>query len=106
MDNFKIMYKILKTLEASMDLEQVNQDSVSYTKLGITEERYNRILKMLLKKGYIDGIKVQQYIDGETIINTENIEITIEGLQFLEENGLMKKIHNTAKGIKEITPFI
>ena len=29
MDNFKIIYKILSTLEKSMDLEQCNSDSIS-----------------------------------------------------------------------------
>ena len=30
MDNFKAIYKILKVLENSMDLEEVNQESINY----------------------------------------------------------------------------
>lgn len=39
MDNFKIIYKILSTLEKSMDLEQCNVDSISPERLNISEER-------------------------------------------------------------------
>lgn len=46
MDNFKIIYKILSTLEKSMDLEQCNLDSISPEVLKISEERWNKYIEM------------------------------------------------------------
>ena len=103
MDNFKAIYKILKVLENSMDLEEVNQESINYNNFDISKERYNQILIMLYNKGYITGIKVAK-TGGMTIVNTRNIKITLDGLEYLEENTAMKKIHKTVKGITDLIP--
>ncbi len=39
MDNFKIIYRILSTLEKSMDLEECNLDCISPETLHISSER-------------------------------------------------------------------
>jgi hypothetical protein len=100
LDNFKIIYKILKILEAAMDYEELDTDSLSPERLGITENRYNAIIMMLIDSGYIKGVDVIKSIGG-TSLRMDRAQITLKGLEYLNENSTMKKMANLAKGIKE-----
>lgn len=51
MDNFKIIYKILRALEQAMDLEEFDPDLISAENLGISENRRRAILEMLYESG-------------------------------------------------------
>lgn len=104
MDNFKIIYKILSTLEKSMDLEQCNLDSISPEKLRISEERWNKYMEMLLDAGYIKGIHIEKYVVGGFDIDVEDIRITLKGLEYLSENSIMQKMYKAAKGITDLVP--
>ena len=106
MDNFKAVYKILKALEASMDLEAANVDMFNAEKLGVSQNRWNRYIEMMYDVGYIKGIKITKYVDGTTMVDCDDIEITLKGLEYLQENSIMQKIYKAAKGVKDITPGI
>ncbi|GAA0679045.1 YjcQ family protein [Clostridium cadaveris] len=103
MDNFKIIYKILKILEKTMDAEEFDNQLISYETLGISKIRWSKIMKMMLDNGYIEGVRNIEY-DGATspIIKMINPTITLLGLEYLEENSLMKKAADLAKGISNI----
>ena len=47
MDNFKVIYKILKFLEVSLDYEQTDVDAISPERLHITHERWEQLLIMM-----------------------------------------------------------
>ena len=51
MDNFNIIYKILKQLEKAMDYDEFDMDFVSAEHLKISENRWVRIWEMLTKEG-------------------------------------------------------
>ena len=104
MDNFKIIYKILSTLEKSMDLEECNLDSISAETLNISAERWNKYMEMLLDAGYIKGIRIQKYVTGEARVDADDIRITLKGLEYLSENSIMQKMYKTAKGITDLSP--
>ena len=54
MDNFKIIYKILKILEQSMDLDSPDWATLlSPESLGISQNRWNAIIKMLADAEYV-----------------------------------------------------
>lgn len=102
MDNFRVIYKILKRLEAAMDFLEFDGDTVSENALGISTERRTALLSMMLKNGYIEGIIVKKYADGEEVIlREENMKITLKGLEYLHDNSMMKKAARIAKGIAE-----
>ena len=44
MNNFTVIYKILKALEESMDYEEFDDNLISPEVLGITKERRNKLL--------------------------------------------------------------
>ena len=104
MDNFKIIYKILSVLEKSMDLENVDIERISSNNLGISQQRWNKYMEMLLDAGYIKGITIQKYVTGETNVDAEDIRITLKGLEYLSENSIMQKMYKAAKGITDLIP--
>lgn len=104
MDNFKIIYKILSTLEKSMDLEQCNIENISPERLKISEERWSKYIEMLYDAGYIKGVEIKRYIDGGIMIDIDNIRITLKGLEYLSENSIMQKMYKAAKGIVDLVP--
>lgn len=105
MDNFKIIYKILKVFEKNLDVEEPDWEDLTPKKLNISEVLWQNLIQMLIKAGYIDGIKITSTATG-TYITPINPQITLQGLQYLEENSMMRKAYRLAKGIKDITPGI
>ena len=107
MDDFKIIYKILKAMEVAMDLEEFDTKTISKEALNLTEARWCRIIAMLVNEEYITGVEVWNSFDcGHPKIALSQPEITIKGLEYLEQNSQMKKAAEMAKGIKEIVPGI
>ena len=104
MDNFKAVYKILSALEKAMDLEEFDLDLISPQRLGVSQERWNKYMEMMLDVGYIKGVSIQEDITGGTNVDCERLRITLKGLEYLQENSIMRKIYNAARGVKEITP--
>ena len=102
MNNFTIIYKILKALEQSMDYEEFDSELISPETLRITKERRDKLLVEMQNEGYISGVYVKRYIRGDSIVKSERPEITIKGLEYLSENSMMKKAANLLKGVAEV----
>ena len=103
MDNFKVIYKILKTLEKAMDVDEFDTGLISPEALGISQRRWCAIIAMLVENGYIKGVGLMKTMGYETV-KVKNIQITLKGLEYLDENSFMKKAANLAKGIADIIP--
>lgn len=103
MDNFKTVYQILKILEAALDYVEMDEAAFSAERLGVTENRRNAIMLMLMESGYIVGVKVAKSIGG-IWYDFRDIRITLKGLEYLNENSTMKKAANLIKGIKDTLP--
>lgn len=104
MDNFKAVYKILSALERAMDLPQFDIGTVGPEKLGVSAERWGRYIEMMADVGYIKGVTIHVDILGEICVEAKNIRITLKGLEYLQENSVMRKLYNAAKGITEVVP--
>lgn len=104
MESFTDIYKILHGLESCMDLGAVNLDMISPETLKISKERWEKYLEMLQDEGYIKGVKISTYISGAKAVNADNIQITLKGLEYLNENSMMKKAYRAIKGIKDVVP--
>lgn len=99
-NNFKIIYKILSTLEKAMEYEEFDVNRISYKQLDIPKALWVRIVVLLEENDYIKGITIERTLDSELpYIEIGNIEITLKGLEYLEENSLMKKAKDLAKGM-------
>ena len=104
MDNFKVIYRILRYLEKAMDYDEPDMAFISAEHLKITEKRWLSIMEMLVRESYIVGIDIKRSADGETCVSISDVRITLKGLEYLQENSLMQKAENLAKGIVEIIP--
>lgn len=103
-DNFKFIYKILRTLETAMDYPEFDILQISAEKLGISRERWSKYIEMMSDVGYIKGIRIYKDTLGEICIENEGIRITLKGLEYLSENTIMQRFYKTAKGVVDIIP--
>lgn len=98
MGNFIAIYKMLKILELSLDLKESSIESLSKDGLGLSEARWCRLMAMLVSAGYITGVQVWDGSErGYPRVYMVRPEITLKGLEYLQENPLMKKAANIAK---------
>lgn len=107
MDNFKIIYKILKYLESCMGQEEIDTTPLTAEALHIGQGRLDEIIGMMLENGYIDGVKAKSYVNSRTpiILSLSRAKITLKGLEYLEENSMMKKAAKIAAGIIDVIPM-
>ncbi|MEG2385118.1 MAG: YjcQ family protein [Erysipelotrichaceae bacterium] len=91
-NNFKIIYKMLSMLEKAMSYGEFDTDKISYQKLEISKALWIRMMVMLKENAYIKGIIITETL-GSQLPDVElgNVEITLKGLEYLEENSLMQK---------------
>ena len=104
MEQFRIIYRILRAMQRAMDCEEFDREQISAEALGISEPMWRRIMALLVKNGYIEGVRVIRcdQSDAPIIKYTGCPEITMAGLQYLEENSMMKKAANLARGVIDI----
>ena len=102
MDNFRVIYKILRYLEAAMDYDEIDPDRLSAESLGISENRRIALLEMLVREEYVDGIGLKRSADGAVTIFMSSPGITLKGLEYLHENSVMNKMAAAAKGVVEV----
>ena len=106
MDNFKMIYRILKYLEEHLGESNLDMDEVSHERLGISFPRWEALLKLMQEEGYIKGLTYQQTMSDSQphVVEPIRPSITIKGLEYLAENSIMKKIAEAAKQVKSIIP--
>ena len=105
MDNFSVIYKILRYLESAMDCDECMTDCISATALKISEQRWEHIMIMLSDEGYITGVNTVQPVGASRrFISSFSPEITLKGLEYLSDNTFMKKAARAAKRIADMIP--
>ena len=108
MNNFKIIYRILKYIEENMDKEYVDYENISHEKPGISFIRWEKLLYEIQKEGYIEGLVYQQTMSDSTyhVVLPIAPTITIKGMEYLESNSFMRKCADAMKRVKEIIPGV
>ena len=94
-----------------MDDSEFDLDNFTAERFGISDNKFARILKMLVDDGYIEGIKVIDRgkptpFDGADYdrfrVSVGDIGITLKGLKYLAENTMMVRMWNAFKTVKEV----
>ena len=106
MDNVRIIYRILKTLEASMDAEEFDRRAISAETLRVSEQRLLSLLRMLVEAGLIEGVHINVDAARNFMVSESRPRLTLKGLEYLNENSLMQRAMKMAKGIKDSIPGI
>lgn len=103
MEQFRIIYNILRTLQRAMDVEEFDASMISAEALGISNAMWTRIMRMLVQEGYIEGVRViESDLADLPMIRAHHPAITLKGLEYLEENTLMRKAMELAKNVRSI----
>lgn len=104
MDNFKIMYKILRELEKNMGNEDFNMGIISAEKMKISFEKWEQLLILMQDEGYIKGLVLSKDLEQTYRHITEPIkpQITIKGLEYLTNNSTIAKAKEMLKMAGEI----
>lgn len=106
MEEFTIIYRILRELRAAMDCEEEDPNRLNPERLKTTLEKRNSLLLLLEKDGYISGVHSIAYIgDAAPIVTIPPMpRITLKGLEYLQENTMMQKAARALKGIRDFLP--
>lgn len=104
MKDFQIIYKILKLLDKHMGDEKFEYESISASALKISYERWEQILIELQTNGYIRGLVYTQDLSGKFphIVEPIRPQITLKGMEYLAENGMMAKAKEALKMLGDI----
>ncbi len=74
--------------------------------LSIPYRYWARIVSELTSRGYVTGFAVTKDITGGLVVNIRDPEITFEGVEFLQENSVMRKALEFLKDAKSALPFL
>lgn len=103
MENSVIIYKILKAIEKSMDYEDFDDIILNPDVLKTTEIRRDKLLIEMQRNDYIKGLRIKSFPNsGQVILKPLKPEITLKGIEYLENNSVMKKAADIVKGVVEI----
>lgn len=76
--------RILNILADGMNDEEFNASKTSYEALEISVPMWKKLMIMLQEEGLVEGVEIAYFVDGTVGINTENIRISLKGLEYLE----------------------
>lgn len=103
MEDFKIIYKILMAFYLSMDYDAFDQSSISPEVLGVSKNKRDALLVMLIERGYISGIHAMPTAAGDKLLHFgKHPQLTLDGLEYLNDNSFMKRAANAIKGIADV----
>lgn len=100
------IYDILKTMRATMG--DPSFDWTAYLegkgqRLG--RQKLDALLAMIAKKGLAEGIIVREYVNEPApTVMVDRPRITMDGLEYLDENSAMRKAARIAAGIVDAIP--
>lgn len=104
-DYFVIAYRILSYLYACFKAgEKAEKAMFDSSALGINNGYWVNVIESLYREGYIMGVAFPSAIGDFPAVVIHNIKITQKGIEFLEDNGKMKKAAEVLKTIKDIVP--
>lgn len=106
MNDFTVIYRILKIFQAAMDYDEFDPDAISAERLKVSENKLDKLLIMLVKNGYIEGVTVKKSVLSPLpeVRIEPSAAITLKGLEYLEDNSMMKKAAKIVKGIADVIP--
>ncbi len=116
---FAVMCRILRYIEKNLDADVFDSENFTAEHFGISQNRFARILDMMVQDGMITGVKVTDFgeetvedpfADGEKYerfsIKIENPSLTIQGIRFQAENTAIMRVLQTAKTFKDVAGII
>lgn len=101
-----VIYKILAVIYSAMKRgEEPEKADYSAAALGIPEGYWKQIINELVERGYVTGIGFVRTTAGP-VVNISRPRVTLDGVEFLMENEMMRKALRFLQETKSAVPFI
>lgn len=102
--NTRNIYRILATLAKYAGKEDFDNRLISAEKLKMDFAEWEQLIILLQKKGYVEGVAYMQTLSDRFphIADMDKIAVTLDGIEYVEENSTMKKIGEALKTAGEI----
>lgn len=105
-DMYVVMYKIVAYLYDCMKKGvEPDENMLSADALGIPEQYRLDIFEELAVHRYISGATVRHFLGGD-MLDFDRPRVTMEGVQFAQENTMMAKAAQFLRDAKASIPFI
>lgn len=106
-DYFRLVFKILTELYTALKAgERIDVAKLTDEAFKIPQAYWAEIMHNLLDDGYVKGYTVRRYLSGTVITGLEDMQITPKGMEYLQENNMMRKVLTYLKEVGEIVPRI
>ena len=106
-DYFRIVYKILDYLYAILKEGKVADTETLRNITDINEAYWRYVIEEMSKSDLIQGLTITRAWGGEYVyFDTDSIKITPIGIEYLQENHMMKKVYRAVKGVTDIVPKV
>lgn len=104
MKEFRVIYKILRFLNQNAGNEEADIRMISAEVLGVSDAKWEQLMIELQRNGYIDGVVYTMSMNDKFphIAHPITPRITLKGMEFLEENGMMKKAAGFFNGLVDV----
>ena len=87
MEDIRAIYKILKALDRGLDDDELDQSVIGPEALSVSEE-------------HVGGVTVRRCLDRpQPVVIIESPRVTLRGLEYLQENSLMRRAADIARDI-------
>lgn len=103
MNNFQVIYKILRLLDKHKGNETFDYEMISAKAMKLEYEEWEQILIELQMGGYIRGVTYTQTMSDKFphIVEPIRPQITMKGMEYLETNSMMSKAKEALRMIGE-----
>ena len=104
MNNFQIIYKILKLLDKHKGDESFDYKSISAQELHVEYAEWEQLMIELQVNGFIRGLNYTQSFSDKFphLVSPIHPQITLKGMEYLAENNMMAKAKETLKLIGDL----
>jgi hypothetical protein len=94
-NDFRVIFKILRYLHDAMDVEEPDFEPIQAAALDVSPARWLALIEMMVGEGYVTGVTIRRYIhEKQPRIVDFNPRITLKGLEYFSENSVMKRMLN------------
>lgn len=106
-DMHVVMYKILAYLYSCMkDGNSPKLAGYSAETLGIPQLYWAFIMEELVNHGFVSGVNISRDMGGHVFVNPVDPKVTMEGVEFAQENTAMAKAKKFLMDAKSFIPFV
>jgi hypothetical protein len=87
-----VAYRILRYLDACQKAGASPDEAQLAVEVSqVNHAYYASVMRSLVDKGFVSGVRVDDYINGTTAVLLDVPRITIDGAEYLAENSRMRK---------------